>query len=229
MLIHRIIKHFLDGETGKNLHLEFDDIVDSASTQASLTERIADEAERAVDDYKKALYMKNHLGEVYEGTVSGVHEFGVFVELDNTIEGLIRFEYLPVDSYDYDDKAQILKGIRHSYRLGDKLQVVCVNANTKLRQIDFDLAEKLNNASIEELIAMRNNNLSTKYSKQNNTDDFSKSSAKSKSNKDKQSASKGGKTSKKNQKYKPKENSKHYNFGKRKKNKYSRKNIDFDY
>lgn len=229
LLIHRIIKHFLDGETGKNLHLEFDDIVDSASTQASLTERIADEAERAVDDYKKALYMKNHLGEIYEGTVSGVHEFGVFVELDNTIEGLIRFEYLPVDSYDYDDKAQILKGIRHSYRLGDKLQVVCVNANTKLRQIDFDLAEKLNNASIEELIAMRNNNLSTKYSKQNNTDDFSKSSAKSKSNKDKQSASKGGKTSKKNQKYKPKENSKHYNFGKRKKNKYSRKNIDFDY
>lgn len=229
LLIHRIIKHFLDGETGKNLHLEFDDIVDSASTQASLTERIADEAERAVDDYKKALYMKNHLGEIYEGTVSGVHEFGVFVELDNTIEGLIRFEYLPVDSYDYDDKAQILKGIRHSYRLGDKLQVVCVNANTKLRQIDFDLAEKLNNASIEELIAMRNNNLSTKYSKQNNTDDFSKSSAKSKSNKDKQSASKGGKTSKKNQKYKPKKNSKHYNFGKRKKNKYSRKNIDFDY
>lgn len=165
LLIHRIIKHYLKGETSKNLHLEFDQRAKDTSTQASLTERRADEAERAVDDYKKALYMKNHLGEIYEGTISGVHEFGVFVELDNTIEGLIRFEYLPVDSYDYNDKLQTLVGARHSYRLGDKLQVVCVNANTRLRQIDFDLAEKLNKASIEELIAQRNNNYATKFKK----------------------------------------------------------------
>ncbi len=175
LLIHRIIKHYLNGEASKNLHLEFDQIVKDASTQSSLTERCADEAERAVDDYKKTLYMKNHLGEIYEGTISGVHEFGVFVELDNTIEGLIRFEYLPVDSYDYDDKLQTLVGARHNYRLGDKLQVVCVNANTRLRQIDFDLAEKLNKASIEELIEQRNNNYATKFKKNKEENKSSKS------------------------------------------------------
>lgn len=230
LLIHRIIKHYLNGEASKNLHLEFDDVVDSASTQSSLTEKRADEAERAVDDYKKALYMKNHLGEIYEGTVSGVHEFGIFVELDNTIEGLIRFEYLPVDSYDYDEKAQILKGTRHSYRLGDKLQVVCVNANTKLRQIDFDLAEKLNKASIEELIAMRNNNLATKYSKKSNAEDFSnKLDSKPKSAKQSSSHTKHSKKDlQSSKKHSKKEKSKH-NFGKKRKGKYSRKNIDFDY
>lgn len=224
LLIHRIIKHYLNGEMGKNLHLEFDDVVDSASTQSSLTEKRADEAERAVDDYKKALYMKNHLGEVYEGTISGVHEFGVFVELDNTIEGLIRFEYLPVDSYDYDDKAQILKGTRHSYRLGDKLQVVCVNANTKLRQIDFDLAEKLNKASIEELIAMRNNNLATKYSK-TAKETFEKQA----NNKDKKKNSKNNKSDSNHSKHAKKQKSNQHNFGRRKKEKYSRTNIDFDF
>lgn len=155
LLIHRIIKSFLKKESVKNLHLEFDEKVASCGMQASLMEKKADEVERAVDDYKKALYMKNHLGEIYEGTISGVHDFGIFVELDNTIEGLIRYEYLPPDNYDYDDKSQVLRGGKRSFKLGDKLKVVCVNANTRLRQIDFDLAEKLNKASIEELIAMR--------------------------------------------------------------------------
>ena len=86
----------------------------------------------------KALYMQNHLGEKFVGTISGVHEFGIFIELENTIEGLIRFEYLPVDAYEYNDRAQILKGEKHCYKLGDKLEVICVNANTRLRQIDFE-------------------------------------------------------------------------------------------
>jgi len=157
LLIHRIIKSYLAGKKSKELHLEYDAVVGTASEQSSLTEKRADEVERAVDDYKKALYMKNHLGEKYMGTISGVHEFGIFIELENTIEGLIRFEYLPVDAYEYDDRAQILKGEKHCYKLGDKLEVICVNANTKLRQIDFELAERLNHASIEEIIAMRNN------------------------------------------------------------------------
>ena len=155
LLIHRIIKRFLSGKKSKELFLSFGEKVKTASEQASLTEKRADEAERAVDDYKKALYMKEHLGEKYLGTISGVHEFGIFVELENTIEGLIRFEYLPVDSYDYDDKMQILRGKKHSYKLGDQVEVICVNSNTRLRQIDFDLAERLNKATIEEILAER--------------------------------------------------------------------------
>lgn len=162
LLIHRIIKEYLKGKEQKALCLEFNEAVQTASVQSSLTEKRADDVERAVDDYKKALYMQQHLGEKFVGTISGVHEFGIFVELDNTIEGLIRFEYLPVDSYDYDEKSQILQGHKHCYKLGDKVEVICVNANTKLRQIDFDLAERLNNATLQDLIDMRNNNFSSK-------------------------------------------------------------------
>ena len=168
LLIHRIIKAFLAGKKSKELHLEYDGVVGTASEQSSLTEKRADEVERAVDDYKKALYMKKHLGEKHTGTISGVHEFGIFVELENTIEGLIRFEYLPVDSYEYDDRAQVLKGLKHCYRLGDQLEVICVNANTRLRQIDFELAERLNSASIEEIIEMLNDEM--KYLKENEED-----------------------------------------------------------
>jgi len=156
LMIHRIIKEYLKGKGSKELCLEYNEAVSNASMQSSMTEKRADEVERAVDDYKKALYMKQRLGEKFDATISGVHEFGIFVELDNTIEGLIRFEYLPVDSYDYDEKSQILKGSKHCYKLGDRVEVVCVNVNIKLRQIDFDLAERLNNATIEELINTRN-------------------------------------------------------------------------
>lgn len=203
LLIHRIIKSYLDGKKAKDLHLEFDAVVGTTSMQSSLTEKRADEVERAVDDYKKALYMKNHMGEKYIGTISGVHEFGIFVELENTIEGLIRFEYLPVDAYEYDDRAQILKGEKHCYKLGDQLEVICVNANTKLRQIDFELAERLNNASIEEIIAIRNN-VKNNYKKEE-----------PKKRKEKFSSKKPKNT------YKV--------VGKKGKQKYSRKNIKIEY
>ena len=203
LLIHRIIKEFLAGKKSKELHLEYDGVVGTASEQSSLTEKRADEVERAVDDYKKALYMKNHLGEKYMGTISGVHEFGIFVELENTIEGLIRFEYLPVDSYEYDDRAQVLKGEKHCYKLGDQLEVICVNANTRLRQIDFELAERLNSASIEEIIEMRNN-------MRNNF-----------------KTEKPNKTKEKPKDKKPKKSYKV--VGKKGKQKYSRKNIKIEY
>lgn len=216
LLIHRIIKHYLAKESVKNLHYEFDEKVASCSMQASLTEKRADEVERAVDDYKKALYMKEHLGEVYDGTISGVHEFGIFVELDNTIEGLIRFEYLQPDSYDYDEKSQVLKGLRHCYKLGDSIKVVCVNANTRLRQIDFDLAEKLNKSSLEELIAMRGG--FSKYSKNNSEN--KKNNKNSKKTKEKTNKKQCLKTNKQKNK-----------GGNKKTNKkaYSRKNIKIEY
>ena len=111
---------------------------------------------------------------------------------------------MPVDSYEYDDRAQILKGEKHCYKLGDKLEVICVNANTRLRQIDFELAERLNNASIEEIIAMRNN-----------TRNAFKKEEPQKQKKEKPSGKK------------PKNNYKI--TGKKGKQKYSRKNIKIEY
>lgn len=151
LMIHRIIKASLNGEKAKESHIHFDEIVVKACEQSSATERRADEAEREVDDYKKALYMKQYLGEVYEGVVSGVQEFGVFVELDNTIEGMIKFENLPIDNYDYDPKTMQLQGSKHNYSLGNKLQVMVVASNPHTRRIEFELADRVKPSSLEEI------------------------------------------------------------------------------
>lgn len=140
LLIHRIIKGYINGVPKNDLVLKFKNFVAKASEQSSETERVADEAEREVDDYKKALYMTKFLGQEFMGTISGVQEFGVFVELDNSVEGLIRLESLPQDEYVYDDLSLTLKGKNHTFTIGDELNVVVANANTRLRQIDFDLA-----------------------------------------------------------------------------------------
>ncbi len=151
LLIHRIIKASLGGQKAKESRIHFEEIVAKASEQSSLTEKRADEVEREVDDYKKALYMKQYLGEVFDGVISGVQEFGVFVELPNTIEGMIKFENLPIDNYDYDPKAVQLCGSRHSYSLGDKVQVMVVAANTHTRRIEFELADRVKPSSLEEI------------------------------------------------------------------------------
>ena len=155
LMIHRIIKASLRGEKAKESHLRFDEIVAKACEQSSLTEKRADEVEREVDDYKKALYMKQYLGEVFEGTVSGVQEFGIFVELDNTIEGMIKFENLPIDNYDYDPKTMQLEGSKHSYSLGNKLQVMVVASNTHTRRIEFELADRVKPSSLEEIAKIK--------------------------------------------------------------------------
>jgi len=151
LMIHRIIKASLNGQKSKESHIHFDEIVEKSCEQSSSTEKRADEVEREVDDYKKALYMKQYLGEVFEGTVTGVQEFGVFVELDNTIEGMIKFENLPIDNYDYDKTTMQLSGSKHSYSLGDKLQIMVVASNTHTRRIEFELADRVKPSSLEEI------------------------------------------------------------------------------
>ena len=155
LMIHRIIKASLNGQKAKESHIHFDEIVAKSCDQSSLTEKRADEVEREVDDYKKALYMKQYLGEVFDGIVSGVQEFGVFVELDNTIEGMIKFENLPIDNYDYDKKTMQLSGSKHSYSLGDKVQVMVVASNTHTRRIEFELADRVKPSSLEEIAKVK--------------------------------------------------------------------------
>ena len=147
LMIHRIIKQFINGVPKDELKIKYAPIVDRASEQSSVTERNADEAEREVDDYKKAVYMSKFLGEKFTGTISGVQEFGVFVELENGIEGLVKLDYLPQDEYVYDDMALTLHGANHHFTIGDEVEVVVAGANTRLRQIDFELfgVEKTHN------------------------------------------------------------------------------------
>ena len=139
LVIHRIIKQYINGVPKEELKLKYLDFVVRASEQSSVTERNADEAEREVDDYKKAVYMSKFLGEKFTGTISGVQEFGVFVELENGIEGLVKLDYLPQDEYVYDDMAFTLHGAYNHFTIGDEVEVVVASTNTRLRQIDFEL------------------------------------------------------------------------------------------
>lgn len=140
LMIHRIIKNLINGVPVQELKLKYASIVEKASEQASTTEKNADEAEREVDDYKKAVYMSKFLGEQFTGTISGVQEFGIFVELESGVEGLVRLEDLPLDEYEYDSMSLSLRGHNHSYTIGDSVEIVVAGTNTMLRQIDFTLA-----------------------------------------------------------------------------------------
>lgn len=138
LLIHRIIKSQLKGNIESERE-KFSSFVQQASEQSSITERVAEEVERAVDDYKKAVYMQSFIGEEFDGVISGVNDFGIFVELENTVEGLVRIDNLPIDVYEYSIERMTLKGNNNSYTLGDAIKVKVLNSNPKLRQISFSL------------------------------------------------------------------------------------------
>lgn len=138
--IHRIIKEDLDGKLSDKRKSHYSSILDEVSDQSSVQERKAEMAEREVDDYYKAVYMSTKVGESFEGSISGVTSFGIFVELDNGIEGLIRLRELP-DMYIYNEMSHTLVGERtgNVFKLGQVVQVELINVNIEAREIDFDL------------------------------------------------------------------------------------------
>lgn len=139
LAIHRIIKSYLDnGMTGLEKYEHF---VEEASIISSEREKLATDAEREVDDLKKAEFLSTKLGESFEGIISGVTGFGVFVELANTCEGIVRLDNLPQDSYNYDETKFALIGNFHIYRLGDKINITVAAANVETRRVEFVLSE----------------------------------------------------------------------------------------
>ncbi len=121
LFVHRAIKAVMYNK--KSALEKYKKNAPSAGIDCSERERNADEAERAVDDLYKTVYMYEHIGECYEATVSGVTNFGVFCELGNTIEGLIPVEILPDEYYEYVAEKFLLKGKKRSFRLGDRLRI----------------------------------------------------------------------------------------------------------
>lgn len=139
LLVHRIVKLILDGQAGE-VEQGYKNFVNIASNSCSASERRADEAERAVDELYKTWYMRSHLGEDFEGVVSGVTAFGIFVELPNTVEGLVRIENLPQDDYTFVEERYLLKGSHNSYKIGDKCAVKVAACNIGTRRVEFTLA-----------------------------------------------------------------------------------------
>lgn len=120
LCIHRIIKEYLCG--GVSATKKYREFVIAAAERSSKAERTAQECERKVDDYKKAEYLSHHIGESFEGVISSVTEFGFFVELDNSAEGLVRLASISAIAY-YDAKRFMITSGLHKYRLGDRIKI----------------------------------------------------------------------------------------------------------
>lgn len=143
LIIHRIIKEFINGKITEKRQNALVPIVDFAAKQSSETERTAQDAEREVDDLKKAEYMNERIGEVYDGIISSVTGFGIFVELPNTIEGMIRLSELTDDYYVFDEKHLCLIGERTKkvYKLGDEARVKVERVDLDLHEVYFSLVD----------------------------------------------------------------------------------------
>ena len=137
--IHRIIKEQLRGELNRVRISHYDGILSAVASQSSERERRADEAEREVEKLKKVEYMLDHIGDEYEGVVSGVTAHGIYVELPDTIEGMVRLSDIADDFYIYNEVLMEAKGKNtgHTYRMGDPVKVRVAAADKDLRTIDF--------------------------------------------------------------------------------------------
>ncbi|QOR34474.1 ribonuclease R [Clostridium sp. 'deep sea'] len=145
LTIHRIIKQLIKskGKLTENERLELEEFVDHASYQSTERERIADEAERDIDDLLKVEYMAGNIGNEYTGVISGVVTAGFFVELPNTIEGFVHVSSLVDDYYLLEREKFRFIGQRGGriFRLGDKVQVVVNSVSIENRRIEFTLTE----------------------------------------------------------------------------------------
>ena len=139
--IHRIIKDDLRGRLTEEKKLHYEELLDRVCLQSSVRERAADEAEREIEKMKKAEYMLSRIGRVYEGIISGITSFGMYVELPNTVEGLVHVSRLD-DYYIYDEDRYELTGERcgRSFVLGQSIMVKVDNVDIANREIDFVVA-----------------------------------------------------------------------------------------
>lgn len=149
--IHRIIKEQLSGRLDETRIAHYETILDSVASQTSRSERRADEAEREVRKLKMTEYMERHIGEVYEGVISGITSWGLYVELPNTVEGLVHVSSLPGDFFQYDEASCEMRGTKTDacYRLGERVRVQVRFADRFTRSIDFILAEDEMEGKIE--------------------------------------------------------------------------------
>lgn len=137
--IHRIIKEQLRGRLKENRIKHYEEKLPEVAKHSSKMERRADEAERETDKLKKAEYMAERIGECYDGVISGVTQWGIYVELPNTVEGLIHVSTLPGDYFYYDENAYEMVGrdTGKTYKLGEKIRIQVKDVDRITRTVDF--------------------------------------------------------------------------------------------
>ncbi len=141
--IHRIIKETLRGRMNEKRIAHYERILPEVAAQSSARERRADEAERETDKLKKVQFMSEHIGESFEGVISGVTAWGMYVELPNTIEGMVHVTSLTDDYYHFNEETYelVAEGSGKTYKLGQKIQVIVADTDLYMRTIDFVLPE----------------------------------------------------------------------------------------
>jgi len=140
MMVHRLLSAYLDGESSKD-RIKYEKNCEHASKR----ERLAIEAERASIKYKQVEFMQDKLGQVFEGVISGVTEWGIYVEIiENMCEGMISIRDLDDDFYEYDEKNYCIRGRYQGteYTLGDSVNVLVVKADLQKKQLDYALADE---------------------------------------------------------------------------------------
>ena len=143
LFIHRIISKYLETNYMVNDFWvkKYEKRAEKRAENCSERERVATKVEREAEDIKKAEFMESKIGEEYEGIVSSVTNFGIFVELDNTVEGLIRYEKLGDEYFIYNEETRQAIGENSGkvYKIGDKVKIRVANASKLMRQIDFEI------------------------------------------------------------------------------------------
>lgn len=142
--IHRIIKENIRAGLGEARRSHYERILPVVASETSRLERRAEEAERETEKMKKAEYMQGHIFECFEGIISGITDYGIYVELPNTVEGFIHVSEIRGDYYRYDKETYEMVGetTNRRYKMGQKVRVCVVNADKVLRQIDFIFDEE---------------------------------------------------------------------------------------
>ena len=143
LILHRLVKDYTENYSEEIIEKWNSSLAEKAE-HCSAKEQDADKCERDVEDMKKAEYMEDHIGEIFEGVISGVLEFGFFVELDNTVEGLVKIESLPDGGYGYDPKSMSLINSKKNkkFTFGDRVVVKVINASKDTSMIDFEVVER---------------------------------------------------------------------------------------
>ncbi len=143
--IHRMLKKMLHGKLDEHTSLAYRRKMPDWAKHCSKRERIAEDAERDTDALKKVEFMEDKIGEVYEGIISGVTGWGIYVELPNTIEGMVALAQMDDDFYEFDERNMLVFGRRtgKSYRLGDRVTVSVAKVERSLGTIDFIFEEEL--------------------------------------------------------------------------------------
>lgn len=142
--IHRIIKENLRGRLNENRISHYEEILPEVARKCSERERSAEEAEREVTKMKKAEYMRARIGEEYDGVISGVTKWGIYVELPNTVEGLVHVADMKDDHYEFSEQEYELYG-RHTgktYKLGQRIRVRVADADKVQRTVNFEIIEQ---------------------------------------------------------------------------------------